>query len=81
MYRFSQSLATEEELQGDSILAYHGSRIVAVFNNVIRGLDNSNECAFLKDLGRSHYGNGTQLEHFKVVLIFSRISSITFLSL
>jgi hypothetical protein len=68
MFRFSQGLDTEEDLRGNPILAYHGSRIVAVFNNLIQGLENvnSNEYGHLKNLGRSHFSYGTQLEHFKV---------------
>jgi hypothetical protein len=71
MFRFSLGLDTEEELRGNMVLAYHGSRIVFVINKIIQGLDNVNksEYEYLKDLGRSHFGYGTQLEHFKVYLI------------
>jgi hypothetical protein len=71
MFRFSQGLDTEEELRGNMVLAYHGSRVVFVFNKIIQGLDNVNtsEYEYLKDLGRSHFGNGTRIEHFSVNLI------------
>jgi hemoglobin-like flavoprotein len=66
---FTHGLNTEAELRGNSQLAYHGSRIVAVFDRIVKDIENinSNEYVFLKNLGCNHFGYGVQPEHFKVL--------------